>query len=112
MTSRNPIRTKGFRLLTIAACTLGSFVIGLAAARYGMGGVGGIPAEIVGLSMAALCAFAAASSAASFFAGVDESVQYVYHETQHDKLTGLPGRQAMMSKIRGTARDRPVRLSF
>jgi diguanylate cyclase (GGDEF)-like protein len=103
MTSRNPIRTKGFRLLTIAACTLGSFVIGLVATRYGMGGFAGVPAEIVGLSMAALCAFAAASSAASFFAGVDESVQYIYHETQHDKLTALPGRQAMMARIREAA---------
>lgn len=99
MSSSNPIRTKRFRLATIAACTLGSFVIGLAATRFGMDGIAGLPAEIVGLSMAALCAFAAASSAASFFAGVDESVQYVYHETQHDKLTGFPGRQAMMAKI-------------
>ncbi|MFN3764406.1 MAG: putative bifunctional diguanylate cyclase/phosphodiesterase [Aliihoeflea sp.] len=103
MTTRNPIRTKSFRLLTVTVCTLGSFVIGLTAARYGMEGVAGVPAELVGLSMAALCAFAAASSAASFFAGVDESVQYVYHETQHDKLTGLPGRQAMMARIRDAA---------
>ncbi|MCO6387606.1 hypothetical protein [Aliihoeflea sp. 40Bstr573] len=50
MTTRNPIRTKSFRLLTVTVCTLGSFVIGLTAARYGMEGVAGVPAELVGLS--------------------------------------------------------------
>ena len=102
----NPIRTRTFRLLTIAACTLGSFAIGLAATRFGSaGGVEFLPAAIVGLVMASFCALAAASSATSFFAGVDESVRYVHFETMHDKLTGLPSRKATMSKIGSAARE-------
>lgn len=104
MAYRNPIRTRTFRLMTIGACTLGSFFIGLAATRFGsMGGAEFLPSAMVGLVMAAFCALAAASSAASFFAGVDESVRYVHFETMHDKLTGLPGRKAMSARIAAAA---------
>lgn len=104
MPYRNPIRTRTFRLITIGACTIGSFVIGLAATRFGTSGnVELLPAALVGLVMASFCALAAASSAASFFAGVDESVRYVHFETMHDKLTGLPSRKAMMAKIAAAA---------
>jgi diguanylate cyclase (GGDEF)-like protein len=106
MPYRNPIRTRTFRLITIGACTLGSFVIGLAATRFGTSGeVEFLPAAMVGLVMAAFCALAAASSAASFFAGVDESVRYVHFETMHDKLTGMPSRKAMMAKIAAAAKE-------
>ena len=55
--------------------------------------------------LASLCALAAAGASLSFFAGVDESATYVYHETQIDKLTGLRaqavdnGRQTMEALI-------------
>ena len=42
---------------------------------------------------------AAGGAALSFFAGVDESVDYVFTETQVDKLTGLNARVAMIGKI-------------
>ncbi|TIW51423.1 MAG: GGDEF domain-containing protein, partial [Mesorhizobium sp.] len=38
-------------------------------------------------------------AALSFFAGVDESEQYVFSETNFDKLTGLLARPAMVGKI-------------
>jgi diguanylate cyclase (GGDEF)-like protein len=96
----NPNRSPLFRLITIAASGLGSFILGLWGLRYGFGDtVAGMPAEMVGAVVAALCALAAAGSAMSFFAGVDESLNYVYNETHFDKLTGLFARTAMVGKI-------------
>ena len=40
-----------------------------------------------------------AGAALSFFAGVDESADYVFKETHFDKLTGLYARVAMVGKI-------------
>ncbi len=98
--STQPFRTPVFRLLTIGAAGIGSFIIGLWGLRYGMGDqIAGMPAEVIGAIIASLCALAAAGSSMSFFAGVDESASYVYRETQTDKLTGLNSRTAMIGKI-------------
>ncbi len=95
-----PFRTPVFRLLTIGAAGIGSFIIGLWGLRYGMGDqIAGMPAEVIGAIIASLCALAAAGSSMSFFAGVDESASYVFRETQTDKLTGLNSRTAMIGKI-------------
>jgi diguanylate cyclase (GGDEF)-like protein len=96
----HPFRTPVFRLLTIGAAGIGSFIIGLWGLRYGMGDqIAGMPAEVIGAIIASLCALAAALSSLSFFAGVDESASYVFKETQTDKLTGLNSRNAMIGKI-------------
>ena len=100
----NPSRTPVFRLITIAASGMGSFVLGLWAMRTGFAGqVAGLPADLLAGVLAALCALAAAIAAMSFFAGVDESVDYVYKETRVDKLTGLHARAAMVGKIADAA---------
>src|SRR4029450_9799009 len=62
-------------------------------------GRAGLPAEVIGAVIAALCALAAGGAAMSFFAGVDESVDYVVKETHFDKLTGLLSRPAMIGRI-------------
>lgn len=95
----SPARSQTFRLVTIAASGAGSFILALWALRSGFGGhIGGLPAEIVGAMVAALCALAAALAAMSFFAGIDESEHYVFQETQVDKLTGLNARTAIVGK--------------
>ena len=98
--TRNPTRSPVFRLLTITAAGVGSFIIGLWGLRLGMGAqLEFLPGEVIGAMIAALCALAAAGSSLSFFAGVDESAGYVFRETQVDKLTGLLGRAAMIGKV-------------
>jgi diguanylate cyclase (GGDEF)-like protein len=98
--TRHPFRTPVFRLLTIGAAGIGSFIIGLWGLKYGMGDqIAGLPAEVIGAIIASLCALAAALSSLSFFAGVDESASYVFQETQIDKLTGFNTRTAMIGKI-------------
>lgn len=98
--SVNPKRSSAFRLITIAASGLGSFVLGLWGFKLGLGdSVAGLPSEVLGGVLAALCALAASLAAMSFFAGVDESATFVYQETQIDKLTGLHARTAMVGKI-------------
>jgi len=95
----SPARTQTFRLVTIAASGVGSFILALWALRSGFGGqIGGLPAEIIGAMVAALCALAASLAAMSFFAGIDESEHYVFQETQVDKLTGLNTRTAIVGK--------------
>ncbi len=101
-----PARGRAFRLTTIAASGLGSFVLSLWALRAGFGDdIAGLPAEVVGGMIAGLCALAASVAAVSFFAGIDESASYVYRETQIDKLTGLLGRAAMVGKIAEAAAE-------
>jgi len=96
----NPNRSPVFRLITIAASGMGSFMLGIWGLKFGFGdGLAGMNAETVMAIIAALCALAAAGSAMSFYAGVDESASYVYNETQFDKLTGLHARIAMVGKI-------------
>ncbi|TGQ65014.1 MAG: bifunctional diguanylate cyclase/phosphodiesterase [Mesorhizobium sp.] len=96
----NPKRTPVFRLLTIASSGIGSFVLGIWGLKYGLGqGFTGIPADMMVAIMAALCALAASLAAMSFFAGVDESADFVFNETHYDKLTGLLARPAMVGKI-------------
>jgi diguanylate cyclase (GGDEF)-like protein len=96
----NPNRSPVFRLITIASSGLGSFILGLWGLQFGFGdGVAGLPAEAVGGIIAALCALAAGGAAMSFYAGVDESVDYVVKETHYDKLTGLLSRPAMIGRV-------------
>jgi diguanylate cyclase (GGDEF)-like protein len=97
---RNPNRSPVFRLITIAASGLGSFVIGMWGLKVGFGdNIAGIPTDMAGSIIAALCALAAGVAALSFFAGVDESAAYLHQETHYDKLTGLNARIAMVGKI-------------
>ncbi|MEO5323966.1 bifunctional diguanylate cyclase/phosphodiesterase [Mesorhizobium sp. CC13] len=98
--ARNPSRSKLFRLVTIASSGLGAFVLSVWGMRYVFGGqVAGLQGETVAAIIAALCALAASLAAMSFFAGVDESADYVFNETNFDKLTGLFARTAMVGKI-------------
>lgn len=98
--AQNPARSQTFRLLTIGASGVGSFVLALWAMRAGFSGqLAGLPTEVVGAMVAGLCALAASLAAMSFFAGVDESATYVFKETQIDKLTGLHARIAIIGKI-------------
>jgi diguanylate cyclase (GGDEF)-like protein len=100
----NPNRSAAFRLITIAASGSGSFLLGLWGLRYGFGdGLAGLSAPAVAAIVAALCAMAAALSALSFYAGVDESTDYVFSETHFDKLTGLFARTAMIGRIAAAA---------
>lgn len=96
----HPNRSPVFRFITIAASGMGSFVLGLWGMKFGFGdGLGGLSAQMIGGVVASLCALAAGGAALSFFAGVDESANYVFKETQIDKLTGLNGRTAMIGLI-------------
>ncbi|PWK68357.1 bifunctional diguanylate cyclase/phosphodiesterase [Aminobacter sp. AP02] len=97
---RNPSRSPLFRIVTIASSGMGSFVLGVWGLKFALGdSVGGLSSDTVGAIIAALCALAASIAAASFFAGVDESADYVFNETHYDKLTGLMARTAMVGKI-------------
>ena len=102
----NPNRSPVFRLITIASSGLGSFMLGLWGLKFGFGdGIAGMPAELIGAIIASLCTLAAGGAAISFFAGVDESVGYVFKETNFDKLTGLLSRPAMVGKIAQAAKS-------
>ncbi|APH70469.1 putative bifunctional diguanylate cyclase/phosphodiesterase [Aquibium oceanicum] len=97
---KNPNRSPLFRLITIASAGLGSLIIGLWAFELGLGGnLREMPPQMIGGVIAALCALAAAGTALSFFAGVDESASFVFQETQVDKLSGFHSRTAMIGKI-------------
>jgi diguanylate cyclase (GGDEF)-like protein len=99
-TIRNPARSLGFRLATIAITGVCTFVIGLWGIKLGFGSeIGGVPVELLSAMLATLCALGASLAVMSFFAGVEESAAYVYKETQLDKLTGLHARTAMIGKI-------------
>ena len=65
-------------------------MIGLWGLKFGFGdSIAGMSTDVIGSIIAGLCALAAGGAALSFFAGVDESADYVFNETQFDKLTGL-----------------------
>ncbi|RUW06686.1 GGDEF domain-containing protein, partial [Mesorhizobium sp. M1A.F.Ca.IN.020.06.1.1] len=55
--------------------------------------------------IAALCALSAGGAAMSFFAGIDESAEYVFKETHFDKMTGLLTRQAIVGKVAAAAAE-------
>jgi diguanylate cyclase (GGDEF)-like protein len=96
----NPSRSPVFRLITIGSSALCSFVVGLWGLKLGFGdNIAGVPTDVIGSIIAALCALAAGGAALSFFAGVDESADYVFNETQIDKLTGLNARIGVIGKI-------------
>ncbi|ODT29966.1 MAG: diguanylate phosphodiesterase [Kaistia sp. SCN 65-12] len=98
--AKNPNRTPAFRLITIASSGLGSFLLGIWGLKFGFGdGLAGMPAETVISIVAALCALAAGGAAMSFYAGIDESADYVLKETSYDKLTGVLTRSAMVGKV-------------
>src|SRR5690606_40124316 len=93
-------RSPAFRLLTIACSGIGGLVLGIWGLKFGFGdGLAGMPASTIGAMVAGLCALAAASGSISFFAGVDESLDYVIRETHFDKLTGALARSAMVGRI-------------
>ncbi len=97
---KNPHRSVAVRLTTIASAGMGSFILGLWGLKFRFGeGLGGMHPTMVGSLVAALCALAACGAAVSYFAGIDESADYVFNETQVDKLTGLHARVAMIGKI-------------
>ncbi len=96
--TRNPNRTSLFRLVTIASSAFGAFLLGMWGLRFG-DGLAGITAQAMVGIVGGLCALSAAGAAMSFFAGVDESADYVFRETQLDKLTGLLARAAMVGKV-------------
>lgn len=96
----SPNRSQSFRLVTIASATLGSFVVAMWGLQILFGSqVAGLPANVAGAIIAALCALAAGVSSMSFFAGVDESESYVVEETTIDKPTGTLTRQTMITRI-------------
>ncbi|TPK97790.1 bifunctional diguanylate cyclase/phosphodiesterase [Mesorhizobium sp. B2-4-12] len=96
----NPKRTPVFRLLTIASSGIGSFILGIWGLKHGLGnGFAGMSVDMMVAITAALCALAASVAAMSFFAGIDESADFVFNETHFDKLTGLLARPAMVGKI-------------
>lgn len=99
MPAQHPQRTRTFRLITIAAAGLGSLMLGLWALKFGFGHASGVSAAAVGSTVLALCVLASSGTAVSYFAGVDESANYVFKETQVDKLTGLAGRTAMFGRV-------------
>jgi diguanylate cyclase (GGDEF)-like protein len=97
---RNPVRTTLFRVLTIASATICTFALTLWLVGHGIAnGLAGLPDGFISVVIAALCSLAAAGAAASFFAGVNESIDFVRRETQVDKLTGFHARNAMIGKI-------------
>ena len=100
----NPNRSPIFRLITIAASGLGSFILGMWGLKFAFGAnFVGLPSPVITAIVASLCALAAALAALSFFAGIDESANYVYTETHFDKLTGLLARTAMVGRIADAA---------
>ena len=102
----HPNRTPMFRLLTIASSGIGSFLIGIWGLKFGFGdGLAGMPATTMMAIIAGLCALAAAGGAMSFFAGVDESADYVFKETHFDKLTGVYARAAMVGRVAEAATE-------
>jgi diguanylate cyclase (GGDEF)-like protein len=97
---KNPGRTPLFRLITIASAGMGSFILGLWGLKIGLGnGLTQLPLNTLVAIVAGLCALAAACAAMSFFAGVDESADYVFSETNFDKLTGTLAKHAMVGKV-------------
>ncbi|AZO59848.1 MAG: bifunctional diguanylate cyclase/phosphodiesterase [Mesorhizobium sp.] len=102
----NPKRTPLFRLITIASSAMGSFILGLWGLRFGFGdGLAGMSAGTMAAIIAALCALSAGGAAMSFFAGIDESAEYVFKETHFDKMTGLLTRQAIVGKVAAAAAE-------
>jgi diguanylate cyclase (GGDEF)-like protein len=102
----NPHRTPVFRLVTIASSAMSSFLLGIWGLKFGFGdGLAGMPASTITAIIAALCALAAGGGAMSFFAGIDESADYVYKETHFDKLTGVLTRPAMVARIAQAASE-------
>ncbi|MBZ0162505.1 MAG: bifunctional diguanylate cyclase/phosphodiesterase [Notoacmeibacter sp.] len=96
----NPKRALWFKILTITGSGTGGLFLGLWAMKSNLlGNFSHISPATFGGIVAGLCALAAAIAAMSFFAGVDESEEYVYRETRIDKLTGFPSRLAMIGKI-------------
>lgn len=101
----NPKRTPVFRLLTIASSGVGGFILGLWGLKLNIGeGLAGLSISTTFAITAALCALAASGAAMSFFAGIDESTDFVFNETHFDKLTGLLVRPAMVDTIAEAAR--------
>lgn len=103
---RNPKRSGMFRLATIAASGLCGLVLATVALRFSFGtDVAFLPAEPMAIVVISLSAMAAALVTLAFHAGVDEASDYVFQETQIDRLTGLYSRAAMMDRLDKAARE-------
>ena len=104
--SNNPNRTPIVRVLTIASSGMGSFLLAIwgfrAVITSSSGGLS--PAAMVAI-ISGLCALAAAGAAAAFFAGVDESNDFIYSETHFDKLTGFLARGGMIGEVAKAAEN-------
>lgn len=99
-----PTRSTWFRILTIIAAGSGSAIFGLWAVSLAF------PQEMLeassrslGAVITGLCALTAMIAVHSYFNGVDESADFVKHETEVDKLTGYHTRVAMIPQIARTA---------
>lgn len=102
--SISPRRGGLFRILTIASSGFCALTIGIWGFDYGLAeGMSGLSPVAVRSIIAGLCALAASCAALSFFAGVDESADYVFRETHFDKLTGFFTRAAAVGRIAQSA---------
>jgi len=95
-----PMRPMQFRLLTIGAAGMGSFLLG----TWGLKAliqhkIAYLSPDVLVAIISGLCALAASIAAMAFFAGVEESEDFVRQETLYDKLTKLPTRTHMMVLI-------------
>ena len=95
----NPKRSNLVRLSTIGALGIAAVSGTVYASRFIIDPNSMIGMDVYVASVAALCALCAMFAALSFFAGVDESEDYVFQETHIDKLTGFHTRVAMIGHI-------------
>lgn len=95
----NPKRSKAVRLATLGSLGVAAVSGTIYFSRLFTDPSSFVRMDVYIASVAALCALCAMFAALSFFAGVDESEDYVFQETHIDKLTGLHTRVAMIGHI-------------
>ncbi len=95
-----PFRSRQFRILTLIAAGTGGTILGIWALSLAFPlDMLGASEQKMGMIIAGLCALCAMVAVLSFFNGIDESTNYVRHETEVDKLTGFHTRIAMIPEI-------------
>ncbi len=95
-----PFRSKRFRLLTLTASGIGGMILGIWALSMAFPlDMLDASSRTMGMIIAGLCALCAMTAVLSYFNGIDESTDYVRHETEVDKLTGYHTRVAMIPEI-------------
>ncbi|RLQ87007.1 putative bifunctional diguanylate cyclase/phosphodiesterase [Notoacmeibacter ruber] len=95
----NPKRSKTVRLATLGSLGIAAVSGTIYVSRFLTDPTAVVQMDVYVASVAALCALCAMFAALSFFAGVDESEDYVFQETHIDKLTGFHTRVAMIGYI-------------